>query len=391
MTFASFSPLFSQDIIDTSEVTISKSMAKEDRELLKNAQFFFREQVYLKALPRYALLAEIYPTHLSFKFKTGVCYLFKTDEKQKAIEFLEYVYKKNPKMEDVMFYLGRAYHLNYKFDKAIEIFQKFLAEKPPYEKKELVNRYIENCESGIKLLSNPVRCRIRNIGSVINTKEAEYVPLVSMDDSVLIFTYKGERSTGGLMDDENKPDPEGDYYEDVFISRKKGRNWQYPIGIQELNTKQDDASVSLSPAGNTIFLYKSTNKDQGDIYISKLKGDKWSVPVNLGEPINTKFYEGSACLSADENTLYFSSERPGGQGGKDIWKSQKLSNGRWSAAVNLGPDINTKYNEDSPFIHPMEPCFFSVQTDTTAWEIMTFFTPSWKVINGWMLKIWGTL
>jgi hypothetical protein len=155
------------------------------------------------------------------------------------------------------------------------------------------------------------------------------------------------------MDEEFNPDPNGNYYEDVFISHRVGDHWLTSESIgTNINTKNHDASIALSADGQKLFLFHSTDKDGGDIYMSKLSGDVWGAPEQLGPTINTKYWEGSCSLSADEQTLYFASERPGGLGGKDLYKSSKMPDGSWGKAENLGPTINTIYNDDSPFIHP---------------------------------------
>jgi hypothetical protein len=198
-----------------------------------------------------------------------------------------------------------------------------------------------------------VKCDIENIGDPINTENQEYVPVISSDESVLIFTYVGPKSTGGLMDSEFNPDPDGAYYEDVFISQRVGEHWLTPESIgPNINTKNHDASIALSSDGQKLFIFHSTEKDGGDIYMSTLTGDVWGEAKALGPTINTKYWEGSCSISADEKTLYFASERPGGLGERDIYVSHKMPDGSWGKAENLGPVINTQFNDDSPFIHP---------------------------------------
>jgi outer membrane protein OmpA-like peptidoglycan-associated protein len=100
-----------------------------------------------------------------------------------------------------------------------------------------------------------------------------------------------------------------------------------------------------------ILIYKDDNGD-GNIYSTTLNGDKWSQPVKLNENINSIYWEPSAFISADGNTIYFSSNRPGGYGGRDLYTCKKLPGGDWAKAVNMGPKINTQFDEDAPFIHP---------------------------------------
>jgi tetratricopeptide (TPR) repeat protein len=331
----------------------TKKLTKEEKAKFQSAEYFYSEGLYLRALPVYQELLAAHPEDTYLKLRTGICYLYKSDEKHRSLELLQELQKADPNMADIDFYLGRAYHLNYKFEEAIVALNRYLSTNPPVEQKVLTNRYIENSKNAKVFVELKVNCEIENIGEVINTEHQEYVPVITSDESILIYTYTGPRSTGGLMDDQFNPDPNGYYYEDIFISRRVGDNWLTSESIGEnINTKNHDASIALSADGQKLFVFHSTDKDGGDIYMSSLKGDVWGVPEALGSNINTKYWEGSVSLSADERSLYFASERPGGYGGKDIYISKKQADGSWGVAENLGPNVNTQFNEDSPFIHP---------------------------------------
>lgn len=327
--------------------------SKEERKKIESAELFYSEQNYLRALPLYAEVYNVHQSELYLKYRTGICYLYKSDEKEKAITLLKEIEQTNPKTEDINFYLGRAYHLNYKFDEAIATFNKYLLEAPAINQRLLTERYIENSKNGKAFIELKIQCEIENAGNTINTENQEYVPVISSDESILIYTYTGPNSTGGLMDDDFNPDPNGNFYEDVFIAYRVGNAWQTPQSIgSNINTKNHDASIALSADGQKLFIYHSTTEDGGDIYMSTLKGEVWGAPEPLNSNINTKYWEGSVSLSADEQTLYFASERPDGYGGKDIYMSKKQADGTWGKAQNLGPKVNTKFNDDSPFIHP---------------------------------------
>jgi hypothetical protein len=330
-----------------------KKPSKAQQDLFGNAEYFFDNEEYIRALPFYQQLAESDPTNAYYKYKKGICYLHKSDEKELSITELENANKIDNTLPDITFYLGRAYHLNNKFDEAIELFNQYIAQNPPTDMKKAASHYIEYCQNGKVLIQTPIVADIVNLGPPINTKASEYAPVISSDESTLIFTYKGERSTGGLMDDKFNPDPDGHYYEDIFISHRVGKDWLTPESISDkINTKGHDASIALSSDGQTLFIYKSTPKDNGDIFMSTLKGEEWSTPVRIGPNINTSAWEGSCSISSDGKLLYFASERKGGYGGRDIYVSQRQPDGEWGPAKNLGPSVNTQYDDDAPFIHP---------------------------------------
>ncbi|PCH65382.1 MAG: hypothetical protein COC01_09765 [Bacteroidetes bacterium] len=343
--------IYSQD--ETPEEIVEEEVI-DKKELLKDAGLYFEKENYLAALPIYLKLDELDP-NIEYKYKIGICYLSKSDEKQKSIEYLEQVQQQKAKTKGLSYYLGRAYHLNYRFDEAVEFLNLALKSKKAAEVgKETIERLIENCESGKKYFEDEMDITIENIGPPINTEGSEYVPVITADESVMIFTYRGEKSTGGLQDEYAEPDPKGQFFEDVFFSVKLGQtSWSEPERIGDnINIRGHDASLALSSTGQKLFIYKDTKDATGEIYISDLEGYVWSEPQRLDTSINTSYWEGSVSLSADETTLYFASDRPDGQGGRDIYVSTKREDGSWDKAVNLGSLINTPYHDDAPFIHP---------------------------------------
>ncbi|MBI4929780.1 MAG: PD40 domain-containing protein [Bacteroidetes bacterium] len=330
---------------------------KSDRETFEKAETVIHDENYLDALPLYQNLLKKYPDDGYLNYRLGICYLYRSDIPEKSLEYLKIANDKKIPVSDLSFYYGRALHLNYLFSDAIKQFQNCISSKPSSKLIANSKLYIEYCKNAKEQVALPLDIAIKNIGKDINTQWAEYVPVISSDEVFLIFTYRGLRSMGGLQsiytDSKVLPDSLKQYYEDIFYSYKIGSRWIVPDPIGgNINTNYHDAAVALSADGQKLFIFKSTPKDNGDIYMSILDGNMWSNPVSLGKNINTNSWEGSCSLSADEKIIYFSSERTGGFGGKDIWKSQLQPDGSWGKAENLGSIINTQYDEDAPFIHP---------------------------------------
>jgi tetratricopeptide (TPR) repeat protein len=333
--------------------------AQTTKDLEEEANFYFVNKEYNKAYDLFDKLHAKNPKLLDYKFKLGYCCLFYPEKKARAIEIFEDIRRTEKKAEDVEYYLGKAYHINYRFDDAIKSFETYMAQlgtkikdadKPFYDDAMLS---IQNCKNGKELIEKKVIAEITNLGSPLNTEDMEYVPVITADESILIYTYVGKKSLGGkINDDLVKDEAEGYYHEDVYMSTRGADSaWSEPVGISSINTKGNDAAIAISPDGQTLFTFTSTDKDKGDIYSSTLNGSEWTKPERLNKNINTIFWEGSCSLSADGRYLYFASEREGGVGGRDIWLSEKV-NGDWAPAVNLGPRINTIHDEDAPFIHP---------------------------------------
>ncbi|MBL4655918.1 MAG: PD40 domain-containing protein, partial [Bacteroidia bacterium] len=323
-------------------------LAKKDyHKLVDDADNYFATEDYREALPLFLKLSKIDPHNTDFLFGIGACYLESAEEKIKAIEYFEEC-TKDPEVDDeIYYYLGRSYHTNYKFDEAISAFSRFLLsaqENHPY--KADAHHYIEMCGYARKLIKDSLHVKIINLGPTVNTPFPEYSPVITADESKLIFTSRREGSTGGMIKEIR------DYAEDIYISHKENNVWSQATGIgRSINSVFSDASVGLSADGQKLLVYKDS-EDDGNIYISQLIGETYTKPIKMGSNINTKAHEFSASLTPDGNTVYFSSDRKGGYGGKDIYRVQKLSGGDWGFAMNLGDNVNSKYDEDAPFIHP---------------------------------------
>jgi len=322
--------------------------------LAKQGEKLIEKEDWLSAYQIFDSIVKSGDPNPYFKFKQGECGLHLTTKKQETIAILEKAWKESPSDHIILYYLGRAYHHDYQFEKAGSCFDKYLAyhddDQLHIKEAEHYRRYSLN---GSKLLKKKNKVEIKNIGSPINTKDDEYVPVLTADENQLFFTYKGERSVGGKQNEKFKSDEKkGSYYEDIYCSKKLANNtWSNPTGIEkDINTKYNDACIALSPDGQELYTFHSDEKNEGDIHKCILKGDIWSEPQPLNKNINTEAWEGSCSVSADGRLFFFSSERPDGYGKKDIYVSAKQTNGEWGPAKNLGAMINSEDDEDDPFI-----------------------------------------
>lgn len=332
----------------------TRKWRKSEKDSLLKAQTLFQEENYLLALPIFEKIEQNHPKELYLKYVVGISGLYRSDMHQKSLEYLSIVYEKNKKAAGIRYDLARAYHYNYKFDESLLMLEEYLKDKKLTEKeKKDAQQLIEYCNNGKILVASPVDAKIENIGDILNTVGSEYVPVISSDESVIIYTYTGDQSVGGLQNGYNQADSFGIYYEDVFISHKEGSNWVTPSSIgTNINTNAHDAAIAISNDGQKLFIFKDDSYDGGDIYISTVDSTNWSSAERLKGEVNTAAWEGSASLSSDEKTLYFSSERPGGYGGRDLYKATLMTDGSWGNAKNLGDKVNTVKDDDAPFIHP---------------------------------------
>jgi hypothetical protein len=315
------------------------------RELFLYAESEFLFEEYAEALPNYLRLNKQYPDNDNINYKIGVCYLNDPYEKEKAIEFLEKAVQNiNPKFKEnnfketgapleANFYLGNAYRINDQLERAIQTYEHFKEQADPelYDL-ELVNEQITACKNAIDLKTRPVDIEIENLGDRINTRFSDVQPVISGDESRLIYVQQQA------------------FFDALAYSEKIDGEWSFPrILMEELQVDEDVYPTSLSYDGNTLFIYRNDNFT-GNLYTSKYADGKWSSLTKLNENINTKYWESHASLNRPGDTLYFTSNRKGGFGGLDIYYSVKGANKDWGPAVNLGATINTKYNEETPFI-----------------------------------------
>lgn len=252
--------------------------------------------------------------------------------------------------EDASYYLAAVLHYQSKTEEAERIISQLDSEELTMAQEE-VSRLKKQIEFTKKQYQNPEDVTIQNIGDSINSEYPEYVPLITADQNQLFFTSRRP------VDKKSKLDPTGQYYESVFYAINKNGVWAEAEEVKgSINTPRHDACVGLSPDGKRMFLFKTnSNLVGGDLYESKEINGFWSVPLKLTDKVNGEYsIERSASISLNERVLYFSSNREGGYGGFDLYRVVLLPNGEWSEAMNLGPQINTAYDDDAPFIHPDE-------------------------------------
>ncbi len=332
----------------------TRKWRQTEQDSLAKAQAIFESKNYLVALSFFEKILANHPTELYLRYAVGICGLYRSDMHEKSLEYLTEAYSKSKKINAINYDLARAQHYSGKFDDALANIDLFLKQKnlTVMEKKDALLLQ-DFCNNGKAIVTTPLSAKIENAGKTINTANSEYSPVISSDESLMMYTYVGEESTGGKQDEMNRPDTLGSYNEDIFITSGENGKWGKPKNIGEnINTNLNDATAGISNDGQKLFVYRDDGTDGGDIYMSVLSGNVWSVPEKLRGDVNTISWEGSASLSADEKTLYFSSERPGGLGGRDLYRASLLSDGSWGNVQNLGLDINTTYDDDAPFIHP---------------------------------------
>ena len=314
------------------------------KDAFEEATQYLYEEDYYTALSIYE---EIYPLDTNYaeiNYTMGVCLLNIRGSEDLAHPYLLKAVKGN--VREAFFWIGRSYHIQTNFEEAIKYYKIYNKQPNKYLLNFEVERYIKMSYKAKEMMVSPVQVEIVNMGENINTAQSEYVPVVSSDQSEIYFTARRKESTAGFKDPNNK------FFEDVYYSKKENGKWKTARNIgPPVNTPTHDAVVNLTADGNELVIYRTNeNLYGGDLYLCKRLEDNWSKPEKLTENINSPYQEASASISPDGKLMYISSNRPGGLGGKDIYRVRRLPDNQWSIPENLGPTINTPYDEDSPFI-----------------------------------------
>ncbi|PLX05496.1 MAG: hypothetical protein C0594_07205 [Marinilabiliales bacterium] len=326
--------------------------AQNDRKLAKingwkkSAQDNYSNGEYEKAIEDWYKIIKIDSTYLDAYYNISDLYYFLND-KENSLKILEQnVFSNGQYFSESIYMLAKRYFLWGEYTDAKEAVELYLSNKSINgSRREKGEKFLKNCEFAIDQINNPVEFDPINLGENINSKYDEFLPSLTIDEDVLLFIVTRPITRMGKEE----------FQDDFFLSFRNGNEWTKAKPFDEINTPLSEGAQSFSADGSLLFFCAYGRKDgkgNFDIYYSYKSGKSWSTPRNIGKSINTYFRESEPSISSDGKTLYFVSDRPGGFGGKDIWKSTLTEKGYWRQPVNLGDSINTANDEYSPFIHP---------------------------------------
>ncbi|HEV7349686.1 OmpA family protein [Telluribacter sp.] len=323
-------PLQAQDLV----------LSRRTRDVLENARKAWQERKLDNALVLYQKLAELEPGFSEAHLRLGQLYDWQRQADKTRFHYQQVVALLPSAPESIQAYqwLGRDSFQRTRYDSALVYYEKLLPLYPEKSNPALVTkRMIASAHFARRALQNPLPITKRSLGDTVNFLNSQFFPVLTADNETLIFT--------GLT-------PERD--ENMYISQRQGTGWTEPQELsKKINSRNNEGTCTVSADGRTL-VFTACNRLDGyggcDLYISRKEGDNWSAPRNLGTTVNTRHWESQPALSADGRTLYFASDRPGGLGKSDIWKSEQES-GEWTQPRNLGRTINTMEDDNAPFIH----------------------------------------
>ncbi len=330
----------------------SCSFSQSDSELNRRHQRIFAESSDMlargqlnAALEGFERILQRYPDHQLSNYYKGTIFFRKNDFDKAYPVFSRLAEMDNLERAyfDSWFFAGRSLYMQGDFEASVAYFEQYIETGDSRFKTES-KRYIENAFFASEAVKNPVSFKPELIDLPLTVRQSVYLPMKSLDGNLLFFTLRD----GGT--------------ERLVFSNRISTGKYGEMTVPDFLTRyRHTAASSLSPDG-TLLLVTICNDPSGlgscDLYIAFQRYGRWEGPYNLGEPVNTPGWESQPSFAPDGRTFYFSSERPGGFGGRDIWYSKILDDGSFMEPVNLGPKINTPGNEESPFVHPDGRSFY---------------------------------
>jgi outer membrane protein OmpA-like peptidoglycan-associated protein len=319
---------------------------------LSEAQKLFGLKNYEAALPKYLETIQSGVKDPLAYYQTGVCYFVtqNVDNQIKGIPYYEQALNLKKDLPPQAYYeLASLYLKNEQLQKAMETFSAY-RDLVKLDKKAtaLADRGYQSCQNAMAMMSVPRNFTVHSFPGSLNTQYTEYNPVVSADESVLAFTAL--RPNTGRTRSGDK------FIEEIYVSYNKSGNWSEPK-VVPIASEYNVGTAGISADGQKMIVFMGGATDPGNLFQVTKSGDVWSKPSILATSINSSGLESTSSLTPDGKVIYFASDRQGGKGGLDIWKIE-LKNGKWSLPINLGPEINTKDNEDAPFIHPDQKTLF---------------------------------
>ncbi|HYX07299.1 MAG TPA: OmpA family protein [Bacteroidales bacterium] len=333
--------------LTTLQFSYSQEAQEALRQVFNDAEYFLVDESYPDALAEYQKLYKRGYDNANINYKIGVCYVNIPGEKEKAIAYLQKAvqnvtenygegsFSETKAPYDAYLYLGNAFRVNNQLENAILAYKKYkelLSGKKEPENIEYANQQIAACNNAIEAMKHPVDVSFTDLGNPINNSSYNYKPVVSADENIMAYM-------------QHLP-----FYEAIYISTKTNGKWQNPVNLTPIIRSDGDyRTSSITADGKKMYLTREDNYNS-DIYVTENINDTWTLPVMLGKNVNTKYWESNASVTGDGKTLYFASNRKGSVGGTDIFRSELQDDGSWGDPVDLGENVNTALNEDSPFV-----------------------------------------
>lgn len=328
------------------------------KNLLYEADIYFENENYYYAADLYKDLHRVDPSRSDIAGKLGICLFNQYGGKTESQPYLEKAVA--GKFADAYYYLAQIYLEQYRFVEAAELISKYRQFDNRTFRAATVDHLAESIGRAKNAVESPLDVEIRNLEE-LNTPYHDYGPVINTATNELYFTSRRP------LHADVEADLSGQYDENIYRVNLMAETLQVtPLNLT-INSTANDAAVAFTPGGGEFLFFRSTpDFIGGDLLLASRVNEDWAAPKVMSSEVNSRYLEASASYkSGSTESLYFSSNRPGGYGGKDIYVVHRLPNGKWSQPQNAGPIINTPYNEDAPFVSANGILYFSSQGHAT--------------------------
>ncbi|MGB0917813.1 MAG: hypothetical protein ACPGU4_09495 [Flavobacteriales bacterium] len=347
--------LFSFHNLSAQETPIAKGSTPQAR-----AKYLFDIGDYKNAFTEYIKLLSGDPEDAFLNWRVGLCHLYQNIDKSRSIPYLLKVTRKDKFDDEVLYDMGLAYMYNEQIDSALLFLNKYKLKVTKPDRMIDVTRQIEFCENARKFMKDPVNVSFVNLGNKINSEGPDMHPFTPLDESFLVFSTKRDKGVAGQNIDFDGYKPA-----DVFWAKLKNGQFYKSKGVgMTINTEFIEEFTGMSAFGEHVFYMIDNMEGFDDIWVTEFTGRRWEKGKSLGESINTDEPELAATCTPDAQKLFIARlpiEQPG-FGGLDIFMSKRMPGGEWATPVNLGPTINTQYDEMYPVIsHDGKTLYFASQ------------------------------
>lgn len=313
----------------------------------KFAKYCLHFNNYVDGLKEYKMLLADDPENVEYKYGTAICYLHLNQNKNKALEIMQWVVKQQ-KIDNQAFYdLGWAYMQNYRFDEAIAAFTEYLKLVKEDKNRLPAILMVENCQTAKKMIQKPINVTIENLGKYVNSEYSDFNPFIPSNESMIVFNSQRKSNLG------NFAFYDGYYPSDVYMSLYKFGKWKKSTRLPStINSTNIEKVVGLTSDGLNMFVIQEDIKGNKQTFYSQKQGKYYRElkPIFIQDVNYEKIH--SLTISPNNKFLIFSANRKDGIGGKDLYLSYRMPNGYWSSAVPLDSTINTPYDENFPYFSP---------------------------------------
>ncbi len=332
--------------------------AQDVKQLKSMANELVAKEAYTNALPLYIEIDRLLPSNES-KNQLADCYQAIPKERDKSIVLYEQLaMQTNTPL--AIYKLGIAYQNCDLFSKAQDTYQRILTStKSTLIFEPEIKKRIAQCQQGVMIMNRQAYLP-EPANAVCNTEFNEIAPVYNEQCNTIMFASARPTCVGGKINKKGKPDEvNGTYTYDIFMSQLVNGTWCLPLNLgTESNTASHEKPACFLPGDKQIYITKTENKDNDNLVTVKYN-TSWKIEATLPEPVSSNMQEQSCTITADGKNLYFVSNRAGGVGGMDIYVSFRAPNGNWSEPKNLGPRVNSPYDEQSPHITKEGELYFS--------------------------------